>query len=258
MRKCGLAIAVLAAGMAGAAARAEQAQSFFTPDLTVGADLGTIFSRAIATTAAGYDVKVRRVSGTADYHILDRNPERPVVDSHYLYDGRPAGQGKVGIDTRTGEDCHGEECVLDTSASGVFFNPFLWGKPPAKLKVGDHWQVSFDKPWELGPIGQQTVTVRAIDGGTITLERRGEGNGPLDGEAQTIDLVSDGKTATFTVAPGLARWSGYTVFRAGRVVSDELLVRRDLTLTGADGKTLPAVERQYILLNTSPPGAPLG
>jgi hypothetical protein len=47
------------------------------------------------------------------------------------------------------------------------------------------------------------------------------------------------------------------MFRAGRVVSDELLVRHELVLTGADGKTVPAVERQYILLNTAPPGAPL-
>ncbi|HMA49554.1 MAG TPA: hypothetical protein VKP60_07360 [Magnetospirillaceae bacterium] len=254
MLKSGLAVAVLAVGLS---ARAEPAQTLFTPDLTVGASLGTIFSRAIAVTAPGYDAKVRRVSGTGDYRVTDRNPLRPVFDMDYLYDGRPAGKGKVEIDLRTGENCFEGKCAIDTSASGLLFNPFLWGKPPAKLKVGDHWQVTLGQPWELGPAGQQTVTVLAIEGDAVTLERKGESSGPLDGEAKTIDLTSDGKTTSFSLTPGLARWSGYTLFRAGRVVSDELLVRRDLTLTGADGKTVPAVERQYILLNAAPPGAPL-
>jgi hypothetical protein len=54
------------------------------------------------------------------------------------------------------------------------------------------------------------------------------------------------------VVPGASRWIGYTTFREGVVISDELIVERPLTLTAEGLGSVAASEREYILLNAMP------
>ena len=53
------------------------------------------------------------------------------------------------------------------------------------------------------------------------------------------------------ITPGTATWTGYTTFKNGIVMADELLVTRPVTLT-TDSLHFTASEREYILLNAMP------
>jgi hypothetical protein len=55
------------------------------------------------------------------------------------------------------------------------------------------------------------------------------------------------------VSEGKAKWSGYTTFRRGVILSDVLLVERSMTITSAETGQSSGTERQYILLNEVPP-----
>src|SRR5271167_740339 len=46
-----------------------------------------------------------------------------------------------------------------------------------------------------------------------------------------------------------AKWSGYTTFRGGVILSDVLLVERPVTTTSKELGSSSGIERQYILLN---------
>lgn len=110
-------------------------------------------------------------------------------------------------------------------------------------------------PWELGPAGTQKVTVIALDPASqrVTLLREGSGDGAyLDDKLQTT-LMRDGQTWPVTVQPGRSHWYGYTTFRAGVVVSDELMVERPVILVSAKLGRISASQREYILLNAMPP-----
>jgi hypothetical protein len=65
--------------------------------------------------------------------------------------------------------------------------------------------------------------------------------------------VKDKKTYTVDVATGKAKWSGYTTFRRGVILSDVLLVERTVTVTSKEMGQSSGTERQYILLNAMPP-----
>ncbi|MEI7035175.1 hypothetical protein [Fulvimonas yonginensis] len=109
-------------------------------------------------------------------------------------------------------------------------------------------------PWELGPRGRQTVTVVALDpaDARVTLEREGEGGGAYLGDRLAATLVRAGRSYAVRVQPGRSHWIGYTTFRAGVVLSDELLVERPVTLVSDELGRVPAHEREYILLAAMP------
>ncbi len=231
-----------------------------TPTLTLrvrpGDTLATIFSRAISVKVDGYVEYVRRVSGTGSYVVLDTAGGNVKLNLSYRYDGRPEGRlveelrqgGRVSCDTAG-------TCTPRTDGSGLSYNPRLWGDPPARLRDGMSWTVQIPEAWELGPPGTERVTVIHIDSAwnAITLEREGQGDGAFDGDLTQITLVSsDSAKVPVTLAPGRSHWIGYTTFRDGRVLSDELLVERPVALTSQSAGRLSGVERQYILLNARP------
>lgn len=141
-----------------------------------------------------------------------------------------------------------------TDASGLLYNAGVWGSPPSSLRKGTSWDVVIAEPWELGPAGKETVTVLALDPAehTVTLRREGSGDGFFDNDAKQVHLTKDGKNYTADVSPGRAQWRGYTTFREGIVISDELLVERPVTLTSKELGSMAGTERQYILLNAMP------
>ncbi|WP_426661900.1 hypothetical protein [Rhodanobacter aciditrophus] len=237
-----------------AAAAAPATAPALTPAFRAGASFGNVFSRTIDVQAPGFDEAVRRISGTATYRVVDAAsaPVRLRID--YRYDGRPAGSGAVALPDGGASNCYDGKCAPNTDASGLAYNPRLWGTPPATLKPGQHWTVEIAAPWELGPAGRQTVTVVALDPAshTVTLEREGNGEGAWLDEKPQVTLTRAGHPYEMTRQPGRTHWQGYTTFRDGIVLSDELVSTRTLTLVSPQLGRVDAAERQYILLNAMP------
>ncbi|MDO1529667.1 hypothetical protein QMK61_12575 [Fulvimonas sp. R45] len=250
-----LSILLGAASLPGAGAAAAPATApALTPAFRVGATLGNVFSRTIAVHAPGFDDAVRRISGTAVYRVIDASPARPRLRIDYDYDGRPAGSGTVELPDGGATNCFNGQCAPNTDASGLAYNPRLWGRPPATLRVGQRWTVDIAGPWELGPAGRQTVTVVALDPAsrTVTLQREGTGDGAWLGDAPTLTLSRGGHAYAMARQAGRTHWRGYTIFRDGIVLSDELVSTRPVALTSPQLGRIEATERQYILLDAMP------
>jgi hypothetical protein len=229
--------------------------SYLIPQIAVGEHFSTVFSISGALTAEGFDPLVRRNGGTGDNTFKQSGPNQELTfDSRELYDGTADGQGEVTIRDGGATSCYHGECRTYTDASGLLYNRLLWGYPPKHLKVGMNWQVAIGQPWELGPAGTQLVTVTYLDekNGIVTLKREGTAVGAFANESPQVTLVKGGKPITFDVKPGRAHWSGYTTFRHGIVLSDELLVVRQDELHSEEAGTIKATKRRYMLLNAAP------
>lgn len=247
--------AASASSQANAQPRAHKAAArSLQPNLHVGQHLDNVFSRAVSYKADALDEIVFRVSGTGSYVVTSDSQADWAFDSSFRYDGRPESQGKTEIKDGGRTVCWKEKCSDETDASGPLYNPRIWGEPAGKLHSGMSWSVSISQPWELGPAGQQIVTVVDLDRAThsVTLKREGQGDGYFDNDFKQLHVTKAGKTYLVDVAPGHAHWVGYTRFREGVVMSDELLVERSVTLKSAELGEIPAQQREYILLNASP------
>jgi len=235
------------------AAGNSEKQTFFTPNLIKGEKLANIYSRAIAYSGDDFATVVSRVSGSSTYEVIDNNPVKPSFNETDLYDGRPASTGVsvIGLD---GKGTYGTQSFVNTSASGLLFSSLIWGNPPAGLKEGDTWQADITQPWELGGAGKQTVKVMAIDAkhNTITLLREGNSEGFYDGDRKQVEVTTkDNKKIKMDLLPGTSHWSGYTIFKDGIVIADELLVTRPISLSFGD-LHFSGNQREYILLNAMP------
>ncbi|MCO5946232.1 hypothetical protein [Mucilaginibacter flavidus] len=234
-------------------AKKNNSSAFFALTLKKGEKLANIYSRAIAFAGDDFAPLVFRVSGTSYYEVLDDNPTKPKFNETDLYDGRPAGNGvsQIGLD---GKGTYEGKEFTNTSASGLLYSSLVWGNAPATLKEGDTWAADITVPWELGGPGKQTISVVAIDANhnTITLKRDGTSEGFFDNDRNEIEVtLKDGKKVKMNITPGTATWTGYTTFKNGIVMADELLVTRPVILT-TDSLHFTASEREYILLNAMP------
>ncbi|MGA3047661.1 MAG: hypothetical protein ABSD67_13600 [Terracidiphilus sp.] len=223
--------------------------------MEVSQEIGNVFSRTISFQINGFDPFVRRVSGTGIYKVQQATPQQIVMNSSFLYDGTPASAGETTIKDSGRTICWKGKCSPATDASGVSINPLLWGAPKGKLHVGQSWDVEIADAWELGPAGKQVVKVISVDpaNDTITLEREGAGDGDAVNEIKKLTLVKDKKSYSVEVVPGKVKWSGYTTFRRGVIMSDVLLAERQVTVTSPEMGQSSGTERQYILLNAAPP-----
>lgn len=230
------------------------ADAYLEPNLHIGQHLGNVFSRALSYKADGIDELAFRASGTGAYIVTASSRADIVFDSSFRYDGRPESRGKTEIKDSGRTVCWNDKCSPETDASGPLYNPLIWGEPDGKLRAGMSWSVSIAQPWELGPAGHETVTVVDLDRSThsVTLKREGQGDGYFDHDVKQLHVTKAGKTYLVDVSPGHAHWVGYTRFREGVVISDELLVERPVTLKSAELGEIPAQQREYILLNASP------
>lgn len=247
-------LAMLSLPAIGGTATPAATAAALTPSLHAGSVFGNVFSRTIALQASGFDDTVRRVSGTASYRVVDAAATPPQLRIDYHYDGRPAGSGSVALPDDGATNCYDGKCAPNTDASGLAYNPLLWGRAPATLRVGQRWTVDIKAAWELGPAGRQTVTVVAFDPAshTVSLEREGSGTGPWLGDAPQLALTRGDRSYTVARQAGRAHWHGRTTFRDGIVLSDELISTRAVVLTSAQLGRIEGVERQYILLNATP------
>lgn len=254
--KSSLIVALLMAfaGTSAQALGAESAAAYLTPVFRDGALYANVFSRAIAFDAAGFDGSVRRVSGSAIYRSPSGAVPHPRLRVDYHYDGRPPGSGIVEFRGDGAILCFDGKCTPNTDGSGLVWNPRLWGTPPGTLRVGQSWIADIAAPWELGTPGRQTVTVIALDpvSHSVTLKREGDGEGAYLDDPLKTTLVRDGHSYSVAVQPGRSHWYGYTTFRAGVVLSDELMVERPVTLVSAQLGRIAARQREYILLDAMP------
>jgi hypothetical protein len=72
-----------------------------------------------------------------------------------------------------------------------------------------------------------------------------------DNDIKQLSINKDGKATKMDIVPGSSHWIGYTIFKNGMVVSDELMVTRPITLN-SDSLSFKAEQREYILLNEMP------
>jgi hypothetical protein len=237
-----------------AIAAGSPAADYLTPHFQAAVTYSNVFSISRSIKADGYDELVGRNGGSADYAVTAANPPWRFRMA-YRYDGQPAGAEDYELrdDGRTA--CNDGKCAAYTDASGLVYNPALWGLPPKRLIVGDHWKVSIAEPWELGGSqGAETITVIRLDpkSGTVTLMREGSSEGGFLDERKQIKMKREGKTVELQLIPGLSHWRGYTTFARGIVISDELVVNRVDSLKQENGEKIAAVERRIMLLNASP------
>lgn len=217
--------------------------------------IGQIFSRTIWLQVEGYEPLVRRVSGTGFYKVQKVSQERIDISSTFLYDGRPVSTGDTSIRDGGGTVFWQSACSPSTDASGLTMNPPLWGVLGGKLAVGQTWDAPISTPWEVGQAGKQTIKVVSIDpaNDAITLQRTSEGEGDSARESKTVSLVRDKDTYSATIKFGKARWSGVATFRYGLIMSDSLLVVREVSVSLPRFGSASGTQRQYILVNASSP-----
>lgn len=112
------------------------------PEFHAGDRFDNVFSRTIAYRAAGFDENVRRVSGSASYTVLEGSTTQPRLRIDYHYDGLQQGSGTVEFRDRGATSCFNGKCTPNTDASGLAWNPRLWGAPAAS-----RWPVRCNDAW---------------------------------------------------------------------------------------------------------------
>ncbi|WP_158754850.1 hypothetical protein [Dyella sp. S184] len=248
--------------LGSSSAYAESTAAYLSPSLKVGEHLSDVFSKAVSIKGTGFNEKVDRISGSADYRVTGVTPEAFIFDEEGRYDGRPT--HGVTHDIKILQDgitnCHKGKCVVDDDTSGVTFNPLLWGNAPDGIRAGTTWTVTIPKPWEIGPAGTEQVRVVRVDplNDVITLIRHGSGSGPSSDDlyrqqsGTPIQITTTtGKTIDVSVIPGQTTWRGYTTICKGVIVSDEIMVQRHVMLVSKGGDKFEGEQRSYTLLNLS-------
>lgn len=234
---------------------------YLTPRFSSGQTFSNVFSILRSMKAEGYDERVSRNGGSADYTMISADANAWSASVEWRYDGRPSGKGREEFRNSQGTFCQlnaddKPTCSAYMEGSGLSYNPQLWGVPPKSLAQGMSWNVDLKQVWELGgPNGTEKVTVISVDPHTDTaiLLREGISEGFFaESDAHTVQLNRDGQSEAFDIKPGTSRWKGYATFVKGVVFSDELVVTRDDTLIGKDGRVVKATERRVMLLNAAP------
>jgi hypothetical protein len=246
---------------------AQTAAAHLTPSFTPGQEITQIFSLTNGVTGDGFDPVVKRVAGSASYTVTNVATDRVDFTGPYEYDGLAKGSGPSALDLRTLYPLVKNVAQPDREASGLTYNPYLWGPPPPSVHVGDTWDVTIPTSWEMGTSGTQHVTVVAIDPAdrTITLQRVGtsevnlagthdiDSPWPLQPDQSSLVVTIHGVAVkTVLASSGPYHWRGLTTFRDGAIVADAVLSERDVTLKTPNGATLAAHQRMIMLLNQVP------
>lgn len=233
-----------------ASAKKAAATSFLDAKPLPGQTLSVITYRVISMYGSGIEDSVVSIPATGTY-TFEPSASKDIIrwKADVRMDGRRVLKNLDGEYRNKGTSvCYSGKCSFNTNASGPFYNPTFWGSPTGDLKAGQTWNVTLDKPWELGPAGSQTVTVVSIDkvNGIVVLKREGEGIGSYEGSQDTATVKKDRKSYTVKVTFGKAHWIGQAVIQRGVIVSDELLCTTPVELSSPDYGTSQAEERQYM------------
>ena len=229
---------------------------FLEPHMQAGQTLSDITYRVIALHGVGFDDRIAQMPATGTFTFQKSDDPSKVK---WTFSTRI--DGKSVIDNAKGEYrddgkvmCFKDECNTMTDASSPFYNPTFWGHPDGPLRPGKSWIVSLEHPWELGPAGEQTITVVSVDplNGIIVLKREGQGVGAYEGKHESTTVKKDGKAIQVSTRYGLAHWAGQAIFQRGVTLSDELLTVTPVEVTSTELGTIHAEERQYMSLLQHP------
>lgn len=236
----------------GTPALAASSGAYLTPAVKPGERIDTIFSKAVAITGEDFDPLVRRISGTGSFEIEAATRAEVMGSEQYLYDGRRAGSDKIVIRNHGMTYCDASgKCATNDSTSASLFDALLWGPVPDDIAVGSTWNVQVKTSWEIGPPGEEKVSVVRLDPGLgeVTLLRRGHGTGRSsdDSARDVFTIVSQGHAVKVTLKPGAAAWKGRATFIHGITVSDEILLTRPVELTSDTGRVFHGSERIYTI-----------
>lgn len=238
-------------------ATASALPSYFHPTFSVGRHLSNVFSLMVSVKGTGFE-GVTRVAGSARYDVKELKENKVVFDSPYRYDGirgAAADHSSYVLDLLTLNPVVNGAETPNTQASGLAFNPYLWGTPAMPLRRGTTWNVTIPRAWELGPKGTQRVTVIDVDppDHVITLMRDGTADGIFGSDGRERKMDFDGRPQLITITnAGPTHWRGYTTFRDGIVLSDDLLGERDVWVQRQGRPKSLAHERFIMLLNAIP------
>lgn len=254
MRRLASSLLLTALALSAATAAEQGKRSpYLSPQLQKGQVFADVFSKALEVNGDGFDPYAGRYSGTAAYKVVDADPAKPMFDTKSPAFGKPSYHAIATLADDGQDWCEQGKCSVNRQTSGPLFNPLLWGMPAGELKVGESWQVTVTEPWEIGPKGSETVRVVSLDPaeGIVTLEREGSGSGPSQDDARKLSIVVKGDKQEATLTAGPSTWSGFTTIQRGLILSDEILIRRDVTLQ-TTAATFQGVETEYTLLNLMP------
>jgi hypothetical protein len=235
-------------------ARSETAVYYLRPHFVRGQHFSNIFSLMLSIEGAGFDTWVRRVAGSGTYVVSSVTETQAIFKSWYRYDALGAGSGSFAMDLTSLYPVHAGKIAPDTDASGFAYNPFLWGPTRSDLRVGETWTVAIPTQWELGPPGLQHVTVVSLDAadGTVTLEREGTTESQAANAKPFTVVVHGIKRVVHSFLDGPTHWRGYTVFRKGIVMSDDVLMECSVVLKAPGQPDLRGTKRAIMLLNAVP------
>lgn len=239
------------------AAPGDRSADYLNPQVKAGDRLDSIFSKATAITGDGFAPIVRRVSGTASDRIAAVSAASIIEEEQYLYDGRPGGSDRVDVRDHGHTNCVDGKCLTNDQTSAPLFNSYLWGVIPDRIALGSTWRATIAKPWEIGPAGEERVTVTRLDraAGLITLVREGEGAGPSSDDAARpapIPVLANGKQLMCRIVPGRSHWIGTATVVRGITLADEIMVERPVDLIADSGEHFAATERVYTIFMRSP------
>jgi hypothetical protein len=130
---------VMSAGflvVSSASAKPLTGDDYLAPHLKPAHLNSNVFSISRSIRAEGYDELVRRNGGSADYTVTSVGADSWQFMLAYHYDGQPAGAEVLELRDGGRIACNDGKCAPNTDASGLIYNPALWGKPPKRLTVG--------------------------------------------------------------------------------------------------------------------------
>jgi hypothetical protein len=110
-------------------------ESYLLPQFRPGETSASVFSISRSVRADGFDELVRRNGGSADYLAIESSAGSWGFRAIYRSDGQPA-QEEVGYFREGGRSyCANSACNRYLDASGLLYNPALWGTPPSESQV---------------------------------------------------------------------------------------------------------------------------
>jgi hypothetical protein len=131
------------------ASASQPTAKYLEPALKTGQVYTDLFARVQTLRIEGFDEKKGYNSGMGTYVVsADATAKDLKFALSYQYHGTPPDSGATEIRDGGRTSCFKGNCEASRDASGLVYNPSVWGVAPEKVKVGDQWTVNLTEAWE--------------------------------------------------------------------------------------------------------------